>query len=118
MNQQLQACSNFMSLNISNYFKWNAFACILNTDQMPVIKENCKKADLYICIGETSKDLLVGSRFLDRVALIIHSSNKVEMREINPIYVTEGHELQCEIYSNKESFCTQAYNTNTSCVVA
>lgn len=42
---------------------------------MPVNKDNFRKADLYVCIEERSKDLVVGNRLLDCVTVFTHNSN-------------------------------------------
>lgn len=65
------------------------FYLTLNTDQMPVNNDNCRKAYLYIYIRERSIDLLVRSRFLDFVTVFTHISNNAELWELNPKFVTE-----------------------------
>lgn len=57
---------------------------------MPINKDNYMKADLYVCVGESSKDLAVGGRFLAFLTVFTHNSNSAELWKINPIFVTEG----------------------------
>ena len=66
------------------------FALTINAHQMSLNKDNCRKADFYVFIGERSKYLVVGSRFLDCVAIFTCSLNSAELSEINPKFVTEG----------------------------
>lgn len=51
-----------MSLDIWECLRWDAVAWALNIDQMPVIKDNCLKADLSNYIQGGNKDLVVGNR--------------------------------------------------------
>ena len=61
----------------------------LNTDQIPVNKDNCRKTDLYVYIRERSIALVVRSRFLDCVTVFMHISNNAGMWEINFQLVSE-----------------------------
>lgn len=54
MSQELWASSNSMPLDICEYLKWNAFTWAVDRD-------NCKNADLCICLGERSEVLAVGN---------------------------------------------------------
>lgn len=93
MNQQLWACSNSMSLDIWEGLKWKIFTWTLNTDQMPTKKDNCREIVLNVYIGEGSKDLAVGNRFLDCMSVITGSSNSAEPWVVNPKFVTERSKL-------------------------
>ena len=73
MNQQLWACSNSMSLDIWECLKWNTFSWTLNTDQIPVNKDSCRKANFYVYIEKKNRDLVMGSRFLVCVTVFTHS---------------------------------------------
>ena len=52
-------------------------------------KDNWKKAELYVYIGKSSKDLVVGSRFFDCVTVFTQNSNSAELFNINPKFVIE-----------------------------
>ena len=64
---------NFMSLDIWECLKWNAFACTLNNGQMLVDKDNCRKADLYVYTEESNRDPEVGIQFHDCVTIFTQS---------------------------------------------
>ena len=57
---------------------------------MPVNHDNCRKTDIYVYVGERSKVLVVGSRFLDCLTVFTHSSNNAELWEINSKFVAVG----------------------------
>lgn len=64
MNQQLWARSNSMSLNIWECIKWDTFSWTLNTDPIPVNKDICRKAELYVFIEEKYRDMVGETGFL------------------------------------------------------
>lgn len=64
-----------MLLDIWECLKWNDFALTINADQTSINKDNGRKADFYVYIGERSKALVVGSRFLDCVTVFTCSLN-------------------------------------------
>lgn len=73
MNQQLWACSNSMSLDIWECFKWNTISWFINTEQMPANKDICRNVDFYSYTEARSKDLVVRSGFLGCVTVFTYS---------------------------------------------
>lgn len=76
---------------------------------MPVKKDNWKKAELYVSIGESSKDPAVGSRFPDCVTVFTQSSNSAELCKINPKFVIEGEsDISKNITARNSHFINKA----------
>lgn len=69
-----------MSLDTWECLKWNTFVWTTSTDQIPVNKDKCKKAVLYIYIGDRNKDLVLGSRLLDCVNNFTHSKGTLSVK--------------------------------------
>ena len=93
-----------MSLNIWEYLSWNAFVWTLNTDQMPV--KIIAGRQISVCIGERSKDLVVGSKFLDCVIVFTYSLNSAKLWEITHKFVMEGESAKAKYLQQKKKPAT------------
>ena len=64
----------------------------LDTKHWPnACKNNCRKADLYIYIGEKSKDLVMGSKFLDCVTVFTYILKSAKLWDLIPKFLIEGY---------------------------
>ena len=98
-----------MSLGFCEYLKWNTLSWTLSADQTPATKGNCRKADLFIYLGESNRGLTVRNSFHMQLG-----ENSSEIWELISKYVP-GRELTIEKnLQQRTATYSQSNNTKIS----